>query len=80
MSDYPLSIIVEQADQILAKNPTAELYQKFTCGNCGSRQTMDRPNSFYREGSCEECGHITSITHCGFIVVVTNGGENVSVE
>lgn len=69
MMDYPLSIVTAQAEQILSKNPTADVYQTFTCGNCGARQTMETPNIFYKEGSCEECDAITEITYCGFSLV-----------
>lgn len=75
LSDLPFDVIVEQVDKLLTESPTAEVYQKFTCERCGARQTMDKPNSFYREGSCEECGHVSPIHYCGFAMVILGHGE-----
>jgi len=37
----------------------AEAYLKFTCLHCGSRQTMEKANSMYTSGECEECKGIS---------------------
>jgi hypothetical protein len=36
-------------------------YQQFNCEHCGTKQTMDQPNKFYKLGECEECHKITDI-------------------
>lgn len=38
-----------------AAKKKAKAYLKFTCLHCGSRQTINKPNSIYTSGSCEEC-------------------------
>lgn len=40
-------------------------FQKFTCTNCGKRLTIEVPNSMFRTGSCDSCGHITDIEKQG---------------
>jgi hypothetical protein len=53
-------------DELMKKGCT--FYQKFTCSNCGSRQTMEKKNLLYTSGKCEECGSITIIERCGYMV------------
>lgn len=68
-SNYPFYDVVEQANQLIQKG--AIVYQKFTCDECGVRQTMDVPNTFYKFGRCEECGGSTNIETegCNFLLV-----------
>jgi|GEM_PF-3070233 len=61
-------------DQILREADTAiaqggMVFQKWTCKGCGKRQTIDKPNSFFTGGKCEECGHETDLRKegCGFM-------------
>ncbi len=61
--DIPWPELLAKADHAIKKGAT--LYQKFTCENCGSRQTMDTPNSFYMQGVCEECKHVTDLVKNG---------------
>jgi hypothetical protein len=63
-NDAPIADIAQRADMVIALGATT--FQKFSCAHCGSRQTVDEPNTFFRQGECEECGHITDITICGF--------------
>ena len=49
-----------------------DVYQKFTCHNCGARQTMDEPNIFYVRGTCEECGHTSPIEVAGMMIISHN--------
>lgn len=67
--DVPVPEALQKARQLIEGG--AIVFFKFTCENCGTRQTFDKPNTFYREGSCEECGHITKIKTCGFLVAFT---------
>lgn len=64
-NDYPLQECADAAEQILAKNPTAKIYQKFTCQHCGARQTMGEANKFFTTGKCEECDKVTDIAANG---------------
>jgi hypothetical protein len=49
----------------------AIVFFKFTCANCGSRQTFEFPNIIYMSGSCDECGHVTDLRDrgVGFMMV-----------
>jgi len=70
-NNYPLEqIAAEVGDKI--KNG-GNIYQKFTCAHCGSRQTMDVPNVLYTSGKCEECGKITDVkkTGCNYMLVLS---------
>jgi len=62
-NDLPWDELLESANKHIAGG--AELYQKFTCEKCGARQTMSAPNTFYQEGQCEECAHITDLVKRG---------------
>ena len=77
MSDHPFNEIVESASATVANGGT--IHQKFTCANCGSRQTMEEPNKLYKTGRCEECGHVTDIEAqgCNFVAMIplTGGGR-----
>lgn len=64
MSDHPFDEVIASVDQLLA-DPRITVYQKYTCGGCGQRLTMSEPNTFYTEGTCEECGHTTNIRAAG---------------
>jgi DNA-directed RNA polymerase subunit RPC12/RpoP len=61
--DLPWDDLLAQAQDTI--NSGATVYQKFTCGSCGARQTIESPNKFYTEGQCEECGHITDLKQKG---------------
>ena len=68
--NYPLQECADAAEKILADYPNAEVFQKFTCGHCGSRQTMMTPNEFHTSGLCEECDSVTDIVKngCNYMV------------
>jgi hypothetical protein len=42
-----------------------DCYQKYSCGQCGTRLGMDEPNKFYTHGTCDLCGHTTDIKKAG---------------
>ena len=45
-------------------------YVKFTCLNCGSRQTAETPNTFHTEGyTCEECGKRSYPKKWGMMII-----------
>jgi hypothetical protein len=62
--DYPLEEIAAACKDLI-ENQGATIYQKFTCVNCGSRQTIDEPNTLFTSGICEKCKHETDIVEHG---------------
>ena len=70
MSDYPIENCVETAEKIIEGG--GEVFQKFTCEKCSSRQTIDEPNVFYTSGKCEECNHVTDIrkSGCNYLAIL----------
>jgi hypothetical protein len=72
MSDFPFDDVVKEAVTRIQHGAT--VHQKFTCANCGTRQTMAEPNKFFLKGICEECKHETDIgkTGCNYLVMFGN--------
>lgn len=71
-NDYPIEDCATQAYEHVAKGGT--IHQKWTCRHCGSRQTMEEPNKFFRSGRCEECGQITIIEKCNYLLHIGASG------
>lgn len=69
-NDLPFVECVDKADELIAKGGI--VFQKFTCLHCGQRLTMGKPNTFYKEGTCDKCGETTKIDKCGFILMISN--------
>jgi len=67
--DYPFDDVAAQALDVIRRGGT--VHQKWTCGHCGVRQTMEEPNRFYKSGRCEECKEVTSIKECNFLAIFT---------
>jgi hypothetical protein len=67
--DITLVEAIMMTDELARKG--CKVYQKFTCSLCGSRQTIDLPNVFYKTCKCELCGSITNVEKqgCGIAVV-----------
>lgn len=65
-NDYPIEDCLKTANELNAKG--VDVYQKFTCEHCGNRLTMETPNTFYRSGTCDNCGQVTIITRCNYLV------------
>jgi hypothetical protein len=61
--DHPFYEVAQRAVQLIEAG--ADVYQKFTCGNCGNRLTMDTPNKFYKTGTCDNCNYVTNIEEAG---------------
>jgi hypothetical protein len=74
--DHSIEQMAEEAEKLIQRGAT--VYQRFTCSKCHSRQTMDKPNTFYTEGVCEECKHTTDIKKvgCGYTLVLSVGKKN----
>jgi hypothetical protein len=64
--DKPIKVIAAMADEQIGKGFT--IWQKWTCLHCGSRQTMDVPNVLYTSGKCQNCGVVSAISECGFMM------------
>lgn len=63
---------MEKAECVIYRG--GEVYWKFTCRACRSRQTFADPNSLFLTGVCEECGAVTEVfsgdADCGFDAVI----------
>lgn len=70
--NFPLFECAVAALEILETTPGSHVHQKFTCGSCGARQTMDVPDTFFKRGICESCGFETDIqiAGCNYLVVM----------
>jgi hypothetical protein len=70
-TDYPLTECALEAERLM-RELGADVYQKFSCDGCGSRQTVIPPNVFHIKGKCQECGHITDILAkgCNYMVIM----------
>jgi hypothetical protein len=77
--NYPLREVAEIAQGLVEAG--GEVHQKFTCGGCGKRLTMDEPNIFYTQGTCDNCDFVTNIEEAGcnymvhFVLKKETGGE-----
>lgn len=66
--DFPFDDVVKKALMIIGDG--VQVHQKFTCAGCGQRLTMEEPNHFYTEGTCDQCPTITNIEKqgCNFLI------------
>lgn len=67
-NDYPILDCAAQAFEIVERG--GDVYQKWTCSHCNSRQTMEEKNKFFTSGKCEECNKITEIKECNYLAVM----------
>ena len=67
--DLPRDELVRLANEVLQTMPGMNVYFKFTCAHCGSRQTFAEPNTLYTSGDCEECGGNTEVAKGGFAIM-----------
>tara|TARA_Y100000310_G_scaffold267782_1_gene279962 strand:+ start:4767 stop:5126 length:360 start_codon:yes stop_codon:yes gene_type:complete len=71
--DIPAIQLITQVDRLLSEGAT--VYVKFTCHNCGSRQTSSVPNTFHTHGyNCEECSKVSFPSKFGFSTIMSVGG------
>jgi hypothetical protein len=78
MSNHPITDCMKTAGEHVA-NGNAVVFQKFTCAHCGSRQTIDTPNTFFTHGKCDECGEITDIREggCNYVLHAASSPKGV---
>jgi predicted nucleic acid-binding Zn ribbon protein len=50
---------------VAGPNAKVEVYQQFNCAACGTKQTMDQPNTLFTHGKCEECGAVSDLKRDG---------------
>jgi ribosomal protein S27E len=73
--DFPFTEVAEEVDTLLKRYPgRAQVFFKFTCVGCGTRQMFDEPNKLYTTGSCEECGAVTDLQEKGCNYLLQLGG------
>jgi hypothetical protein len=70
--DFPFDEVCDTARRLAVEGH--KVYQKFTCVGCGQRLTMDEPNHFYEEGTCDKCDAVTDIKKQGCNYMVVSGG------
>jgi DNA-directed RNA polymerase subunit RPC12/RpoP len=75
--DLPINERVKRGNAALAMHPGAQIFYKFTCAKCGSRQTFSEPNTLYPWGDCEECGSRTEVTEGGFDLYLKLGKDGI---
>lgn len=73
MKLFPLLAVAQEASLVVAMGHI--VYQQFLCSGCKVKQTMEVPNTFFAQGKCEACGHMTDIQKdgCNYIVLVMLG-------
>lgn len=64
--DLPREEAMRKAELLAQQGWTVHF--KFTCGNCGTRCTLQDPNTLYEYGECYECGHKTKLDMVGFLL------------
>jgi hypothetical protein len=69
--DFPFDDCAKKAGEMVSKG--FSVFQKFTCAKCGSRQTIETPNTFHTSGRCEECQHVTDIKARGCNYMLMSG-------
>ena len=70
--DLPWEVVIEQVTKHVEAGRLC--YQKFTCSGCGQRLTIETPNHFHMQGSCDRCSTITDIKKqgCGYLLEAHN--------
>lgn len=73
--DYDFEKVVAKVKKLTTEGHRC--YQKFSCEKCDNRLGIDRPNTFYEQGSCDNCGHITNIRErgCNYTLVMNLGAK-----
>ena len=75
--DWTLEEWNRQASRLIGLG--GQVWAKFTCDGCGSRQTDEKPNQVCTGGySCEACGHMSFPTKFGMRLVLVVGGHHAS--
>lgn len=75
MNLYPIAECRRKADRIIKDGGT--IFQQFMCANCGEKNTVDKKNTFYATGKCEDCGHVTNLVNegCNYMAIYSRRQE-----
>lgn len=66
--DLSVGELIPRMEKLI--NQGFQVFVKFNCQYCGSRQTSDTPNTFFTEGYyCEECGRLSKPETFGFAII-----------
>jgi hypothetical protein len=71
-NDYPIYECAKVAGELIARG--VHVRQKFTCSNCGSRQTIEEQDVFYTSARCEDCTYVTDIQKqgCNYLAIASS--------
>lgn len=76
-NDLSAEELVERFEAILDANPTARLYVKWTCPNCGERAMSSDANVFHAGGYLhEDCGFMYHGDRYGFLMELRDPFRN----
>lgn len=68
--DIPVNQALQQMEELI-KNEV-DVYIKYSCFHCKSRQTSNEKNTYYQEGyECSECGKMNNPQNIGYLVVAS---------
>jgi hypothetical protein len=68
--DLPRKELMALAAETLKRHPNALVHFKFTCSQCGTRCSLETPNTLYESGECYSCGASTVIEQGGFDLIL----------
>ena len=69
----PFAEVLRDAEEYA--NAGIDVHQRFICEACGNDTLgIEEPNTFYKYGQCDRCGHTTDLekTGCNFCAILTN--------
>lgn len=66
--DLPRNELLEMAQKWKQEHPASEIFFKFTCEECGERNTFSKPNVLYERATCYHCKKEQAVTKGGFLV------------
>lgn len=77
MNLYPINECLKTIMEQKLLRRGVVILQQFVCAQCGAKQTMTTPNTFFLKGQCEECGFITDlqVTGCNYAVIFSREKE-----
>lgn len=70
LKPIPFDECVESARKWVEMGQT--VHQRFACEKCGNDTLgIEKPNTFYEQGECDRCKHITDLrkTGCNYLLV-----------
>lgn len=72
VEDLPMDEVIKKCEEIMSRGGVT--FIKFTCANCGVRQTSINPNVLHIAGyHCEECGLLNKPKKYGILAIFYSG-------